>query len=226
LIVEGTEDNRVIIKPNVCPGEEKSWRGIVFEGPDAVGEISYMNIRMAETAIDARNQAMVSCAGVVVDECEGPAVFVADSARVDMDACKIWDNGMGVRVENGIINFTSSSIRYNSTYGFYFVSSGYDRPFSATVTACVVATNTGDGFVLSQYADPVINGNSIFLNETSNGIGFGLILIAYSGTETIDATGNFWGATTEQGVIDEIFIGSAPASVDYSGWLTEAPVSD
>lgn len=225
LIVEGTGDDRVVIKPNVCPGEEGSWRGIIFRGPDASGDISYMNITMAQTAIDASDRAIVSCTGVVIDQSLGHAVSVVDSARVDMNDCKVWDNGSGVYVENGLIDFVDSSIRYNGVYGFYLISSGYSHPFAATVNACVVANNLGDGFVLSQYANPVIHGNSIFLNQTANA-GFGLKLTAYDGTRTIDAKGNFWGATTEQGVIDQIYIGPAPATVDYSGWLTEAPVSD
>lgn len=228
MIVEGTESDRVVIKPNVCPGEEGSWRGILFEGPDAVGDLSCMNLRMAQTAIDASDGATVSCTGVIVEGSAGAAVSVVDSARVDMNGCKIWDNGAGVYVENGIIDFVDSSIRDNAVYGFYLISSGYAHPFSATVTACVVATNDGDGFVLSQYADPAINGNSIFLNETINGIGYALKLTAYSGTRTIDATGNYWGVdmSVPENVNDQIFRGPAAAVVDYSGWLADPPVSD
>jgi hypothetical protein len=229
MIVEGTASDRVTIKPNVCPGDERSWRGIVFSGSHAVGDLSYLNIAMAETGIDARYEAVVACDNVSIEGCEGPAVSVIDSARVDMDHCKVWDNGTGIYVENGIIDLAYSSIRYNGVYGFYMISSGYSRPFDASVDSCVVANNLGDGFVLSQYADPVIHWNSIFGNQTGAGTGFALKLTPYSeyATHTIDARWNYWGVTTEAGVIGQIFIDpEATATVDYSGWLMEAPVGD
>ena len=224
MIVEGTAGERVTFRPNSCPGQQGRWQGISFAGDQARGTLSHVYMARAETAIRVENGASVDCTGLYLEHCGGDAIAVIDSGTVSIDASRIWNNAHGIKVENGIMHITGSSVRENGTYGFFLVSNSYGGPFEALITACVVAANDGDGFILSQYANPVINGNSIFFNQTQAGTGFAIRLQAYSGDRAIDATGNYWGVDNEADILEQLFIGPAAAEIDYSGWLSEPPV--
>lgn len=226
MVVEGTAQERVTFKRNNCPGERGLWQGIAFRGDKASGTLHNMDIQLAEIGLKVELEASVEGAGLSITGCRDKAVAVVSAGCANLTASKIWENAHGVFVENGALDISGSSVRYNGNYGFYFISSAYDGYFEVSVSDCVVATNNGDGLRLSQHADPVINGNSLFYNQTQAGTGFALILIAYSGDRTIDARGNFWGVVTEEEVAGEIFRGAAAAEVDYSGWLASPPVSD
>ena len=224
LVIEGEEGSPVVIRPNACPDEDGTWGGIRFSGADAVGDLEFLNVFSASTGITVDDMAHVEMRGVSIEESSGSALSLYGNGSARMEGCKIWDNSGGIFVENGQLDMTGSSIRYNSNYGLYIISSSAGAPHEALIDSCVIATNSGDGIVLSQYGTAVINYNSIFLNETDNGLGYGLKLVAYSGTDNIDARFNYWGADSEAGVREQIFEGPVTIDVITSGWLSEPPV--
>ena len=91
---------------------------------------------------------------------------------------------------------------------------------------CVVANNGQYGFVLATVADPVVNNCSIFLNGPIGMDGRTVMLSGYTGTNTINMTGNYWGATTDYDIEIQFDKGGSSVLIDYSEWLTEPPVHD
>lgn len=226
LVVEGTAEDPVSIKPNVCPGESGLWEGIRFAGESAAGTMSHFNISSAVRAIVIEGGASVTMDTCSVTDCVGRGVAVSDSGHVYLNGCKIWENGGGVLIEDSFASITGSSVRYNTVYGI-FCSAGEDAYFDVTVTGGEIANNIGDGFLLSGYSDPLINGNAIFLNEPGAGTGYNIKLYNYVAAITIDATGNYWGYTTEMDIAASIYDGMDSPQintvVDFSGWLPSAP---
>jgi hypothetical protein len=223
LLIEGEAGNGVVIKSNVCPGGTQFWGGITIDGPAATCDMDNVEILMARVGVTVSGGAHADLNEVVVTEGGSEACRIEAGSSATITSCRFWDNGGGIWVEDGIVDISDVSIRYNSGYGLFFGSITADGQLDAAITGSVIALNYGGGFILTQYASPVINGNSIFLNGPDGGDICALKFQDYVGPGPIDATGNYWGVDTEGEIPGQICGGPA---VDFSGWLADPPVSD
>ncbi len=224
LIINGTQQDRVLLMPNVCPGEERVWKGIRFSGYTATGTLNYITMTSAAEGLSVENGAHVTADNIIVDLTTGDGVSVKCSGNLTLLNSKIWENGAGICIAGGTLQTRNTSISYNGNYGFSMTSiSGF---FDVDIIDCVVANNGRYGFVLADVAGPVVNNCSIFLNGTSmTDIRAVLFFRDYTGTDPVDMTGNYWGATTAIEIESQIKRdGEASGTIDYSGWLTEPPV--
>ena len=122
LIINGTEQDRVLLAPNKCPGEERVWKGIRFNGNEAVGTLSYVTMSYAADGLAVEDEAIVNADNVIVDWATGDAVSVKSGGNLTLSSAKIWDNSRGIYVANGILLLQDSSIRYNGNYGFSMIA--------------------------------------------------------------------------------------------------------
>ncbi len=225
LVINGTAQDRVLLMPNKCPGEDRPWKGITFSGAQAVGNLNYVTITSSADGLDVEDGAIVTADNIIVDQTTGDGVSVNSGANLTLSNSKIWENGGGIYVENGILLLQGSTIRYNGNYGFSMIEN--IGPFDVAVDSCVVANNDQYGFVMAMEANPVINNCSIFLNGPDGVAGRTLMLsTGYTNTDPIDMTGNCWRVTTAPEIESQINKNGAAVTVDFSGWLEEPPVKD
>lgn len=225
LVINGTQQDRVFLRPNVCPGERGEWKGIRFSGNQAAGTLSCLTIGSTTGGLAVENEAIVTADNIIVDKTYGYGVTVISGGSLTLSNARIWDNGNGIYVEDGILMLQESSIRDNGKYGILMVAG--TGPFDVTVLDCVVAKNSQYGFGLEGVAKPVVNNCSIFMNGPYEVDGHTLILLpGYINTGPIDMTGNFWDAATAVEIEKQITKNGSPTEVDYSGWLDEPPVYD
>ena len=226
LVINGTAQDRVLLMPNKCPDEDRPWKGITFSGAQAVGNLNYVTITSSADGLDVEDEALVTADNIVVDRTTGDGISVNSGASLTISNSKIWDGKSGgIYVANGTLLIQNSSIRYNKIAGLSMIAN--TGPFDVTVLSCVIVDNDQYGFVLAMDANPVINNCSIFLNGPDGMDGRTLMLsTGYTNMDTIDMTGNYWGVTTSLEIESQINKNGADVTVDYSGWLEEAPVQD
>ena len=75
LEINGTEEDPVYFKPNICPGEDGIWTGIAFTGTNSTGTLKNVNIAMASDAISVAGGAIVSIDSCFIHDGAGTAVF-------------------------------------------------------------------------------------------------------------------------------------------------------
>ena len=97
-----------------------------------------------------------------------------------------------------------------------------------TIDSTTIANNGANGIELSSYAAPAVRYCSISANGEGPDGGYAIGLAGYSGSDTIHAENNFWGAgnTTEQKIGLVIFDGNDQAGlpyVDFIPWLSASP---
>ncbi|MBN2070790.1 MAG: right-handed parallel beta-helix repeat-containing protein [Candidatus Krumholzibacteriota bacterium] len=229
LEVVGTAGSPVIFKPNICPGEDGVWRGILFDGPDASGSILNANITMAVRGISVEDGANVVLDSIFVHDGVGIGVNVEES-EISVEDCRVSDNAGGIHILDADAEITNCEIRDNSGYGIWIEidEDGSGDIYDVAIEGCTIATNVGDGIKISYYALPVINYNSIYLNDKASG-GYDIMLFQYFNDSGIDARYNFWGVTNESDIQERIYDGfdflppQPDIYVDYSGWLMSQP---
>jgi len=222
LVINGTEQDRVLFTPNVCPDDERVFGGIEFSGEQAAGTLSFVTITSSSDGLAAKNGASITADNLIIDQTSGAGLSVESGASVTLSDSRIWDNGSGVYVANGTLHLDNTSVRYNGNYGFSMIRAG--GVFDVEILDGVIANNTQNGFVLAGDASPVVHNCSIFLNgPTMEDIRTVRFINTYSGTTPVDMTGNYWGATTELEIQAQIIREGANGTVDFSGWLTEEP---
>ena len=226
LVINGTAQDRVLLMPNKCPGEDRPWKGITFSGAQAVGNLNYVTITSSADGLDVEDGANVTADNIVVDRTTGDGVSVNSGASLTLSSSKIWDGDSGgIYVANGTLLIQESSIRFNKISGFSMIAN--TGPFDVTVLSCVIVDNSQYGFVLAMDANPVINNCSIFLNGPDGLAGRTLMLsTGYTNMDPIDMTGNYWGVTTAPEIESQINKNGAAVTVDFSGWLEDPPVQD
>jgi len=223
LVINGTEQDMVLLAPNACPGESRVWKGVVFRGGQATGDLNYVTISSTADGLTVENGAVVIADNIVVDQASGEGVAVITGGRLTLSNSRVWDNGAGIYVANGILLLQNSSIRDNGNFGVAMISTG--GTFNVTITSCVIATNVMDGIVLAELANPSVNNCSLYWNGSGRPEHRALCLSpGYSNLNTIDMTGNYWGVTTDFEIEQQIIMNGAEVTVDYSGWLEDPPV--
>ena len=223
LVINGTQQDRVLLMPNKCPGEERVWKGIRFSGASAVGNLNHVTITSSIDGLDVEDGALVTADNIIVDLTTGDGVSAKTGANITISNSKIWDNGGGIYVANGTLLIQESTIRYNNNYGFSMIAT--TGPFDVTVTNCVVANNGQYGFVMAGVASPVVNNCSLFLNgPTTDNIRTVMFINTYDNGDPVDMKGNYWGGALGFEIEDQIIREGANGTVDYSGYLVEPPV--
>jgi len=222
LIINGTAQDRVLLIPNRCPGEERDWKGIKFNGGTANGNLNYVTLTSSYDGITVENNATVTADNIIIDQAVVAGISVNTGASVSITNSRMWDNGTGISVEYATIRVENSSIRYNANYGFKLLSSASTI---AEVVSCVVANNHQYGFLIDLSASPVINNCSLFFNGPETEIRTVGFTNTYVNTDPVDMTGNFWGTDDPMLIPPQIIRSGANGIVDYSGWLAEPPVN-
>jgi len=226
LIVEGTESDPVSIGPSGCPGEEATWGGLEFDGADARGDIAHLNLYGSDYGVTATGQAEVFMDSSSVFDAAGHGISLSDLATAVLRDVTIWDNGTGgVQAINSHLTLENCSIRYNRGAG---VSLSGTTAYS--ITGCLIASNAGDGVTMVSDAAPVINGCTFFFNEPADGTGYAIrLLFPYAATDSVDARGNYWGATTAGEIAEKIYDKADDAGlgayVDFGNWLSQEPLA-
>ncbi len=227
LIVNGTEQDRVLFIPNKCPGEDKVWKGVKFRGSFASGNLNYLTIASSTDGLDAEDDCVVVADNIIVDQTSGEGISVENGADMTLSESRIWDNGSGIYVSYATLLVSDSSIRFNGNYGISMMASGST---AIEVTGCVVANNGQYGFVLAGSASPVVNGCSLFNNGPEIGgqmvLRTVMFIDSYSNTDPVDMTGNYWGTNDPLQIPPQIIRQGANGAVDYSGWLSAEPLGD
>ncbi len=225
--INGTEEDPVYFKPNICPGEEGIWTGIAFTGANSTGSLRNVNIAMASDAISVVGGGTVSIDSCFIHDGAGTAVFT-DHSVISINESRVSDNSSGIHTVTSDVEITGCEIRDNSAYGIWLAEneSGGEDPREVTIEGCEVATNYYDGIIISWRALPVINYNAIHHNGMYSG-GYDIRLSDYREDAEIDARHNYWGVTTENEIQAVIFdsedFGLPHAYVDFSDWLMSQP---
>ncbi len=221
LIINGTQGDRVLMMPNVCPGEERVWKGIAFTGGSASGDISYLTVTSSADGITVEDGASLTADNLIVDQTTGDAVSVKNGASAVISGSQLWDNGGGVYVGNATLQVIDTSIRYNGNYALSLYSTA-SHPMS--VTDCVIANNSQIGIVLAGNASPVVHNCSMFFNGPDIEIRTVRFAGTYTNTNAVDMTGNYWGTDDALEIPPQILREGSYGVVDYSGWLSSPPV--
>ncbi len=225
LNINGTAEDRVLLTPNACPGEERVWKGVKISGDMAGGTWSHVTINSTADGLTVEDEAVFTGDNIIVDQSSADGLTVKSGAVVNLSDSRIWDNGGGVYVANGTLRLTGSSIRYNGNYGFSMYEGSGPFPVDADILSCVVANNTQNGFVLAGTASPVVQNCALFLNgPTMTDIRTVRFINTYANASAVDMTGNYWGADTAPEIQAQIIREGSNGVVDYSGWLTEEPL--
>ncbi len=225
LNINGTAEDRVLLTPNACPGEERVWKGVKISGDMAGGTWSHVTINSTADGLTVEDEAVFTGDNIILDQSSADGLSVKSGAVVNLSDSQIWDNGGGVYVANGTLRLTGSSIRYNGNYGFSMYEGSGAFPVDADILSCVVANNTQNGFVLAGTASPVVQNCALFLNgPTMTDIRTVRFINTYANASAVDMTGNYWGADTAPEIQAQIIREGSNGVVDYSGWLTEEPL--
>jgi len=220
LIVNGTEQDRVLFIPNRCSGEERVWSGIEFNGTFASGDLNYITMTSSTDGLDVMDGSVVVADHIIVDKTSGEGISVETGADMTLTDSKIWDNRAGIFVAHATLLVQNSSIRYNGNYGFSMMTSGSTI---AEVIGCVVANNHQYGFVLGGNASPVVNNCSLFFNGPEIGAEIEIRTVMFSDTywnaDPVDMTGKYWGTEDPMEIPPQIIRLGANGIVDFSGWL-------
>jgi hypothetical protein len=229
LIVNGTAQNRVLMTANAeCQGDILVWRGVEISGEEASGDLKYFSMSSTADGLTVEDGAYLIADNLVIDQSTGDGLSVTSGGSAEITNSRMWDNGGGIYVENGILNIQNSSIRYNNNYGFsMFANVG---TFDVDILGCVVANNQQYCFVLASWANPIIQNCSMYFNGPDGRDGRTVMLSSgYANTNDIDMRYNYWATTAETEIEQRAEIerqiekNGANVNIDYSDWLIEPP---
>jgi parallel beta-helix repeat protein len=230
LVVNGTVDREVVIGPNICVGTTATWKGIFFSGQPSSGECRHFASISSLDGIHVTTMAQATFDTCRIEGHDNNGILVADNSRVTIRGCKIWDNEVGVSIENANATVESSSVRYNSDYSFFItVAEGSTTTFDIAIEDCTIASNQEDGIYLTGEAKPEIHNCSFFSNGAVTGNYYHLRLEYYTGPDSIQAQNNYWGKQTldPEEIADEIRdarnSADVEAFVDFTPWLNSMP---
>jgi hypothetical protein len=227
IVAEGTPGEKIRFRGNTCGSGSGLWDAIYLEGH--YGEAILRNVELSASAngIQVKDGARLTldrCA--VYDNSHIGISILTQTSVAHIVSSEIWDNGKGVEIWNAHVDIKSSSIRYNVANGLK-ISHSFSET-AVTIDSTTIANNGENGIELSSQAVPVIRYCSISSNGPEAGGGYAIVLAGYTGSDTVHAEHNFWGAgnTTEQKIGLVIFDGNDQAGlpfVCFSPWLSESP---
>lgn len=159
--------------------------------------------------IDVQGGSTASIDGVASDNSISgfdKGIFVKGAATINDNAATISGNNIGIDIDGGTVSITANRIENNTT-GIRITDGG-----SATaISNNFIVNNSNDGIRITATAGVV---GPIFNNSLS---GNGNRSIRNQSGDLVDASGNWWGVSTAEGVHQE-----AQGDVDFSPWLDAA----
>jgi hypothetical protein len=228
IVAEGTPSEKIRFRGNTCGSGSGLWDGIYLDG--RYGEAVFRNVELSASSngIQVMDGAKLTLdKSSVYDNSNIGVSILTEASEAHILSSDIWDNGKGIEIANAHVEIKSSSIRYNATNGLKISYSSTAKEMT-TVDSTTIANNGANGIELSSYAAPAVRYCSISANGEGPDGGYAISLAGYSGSDTIHAENNFWGAgnTTEQKIGLVIYDGNDHVGlpyVDFIPWLSASP---
>ncbi|MCX5754033.1 MAG: right-handed parallel beta-helix repeat-containing protein [Candidatus Krumholzibacteria bacterium] len=216
IVAEGTPAEEIRFRGNSCGASSSLWDGVYVDGGH--GEAIFRNVDLSSSSngIQVVNGGKLTLDSCKVHDNNNIGISITTELSVaHIISSEIWDNGVGVEIENASVDITSSAIQYNGSNGIEISYSLSET--DVTIDSTTIANNEDNGIRLSNLAAPVIRDCSISSNGPESGGGYAILLAAYASSDTIDAQYNFWGLgnTTEGKIEDLIFDGNDPGGFGY-----------
>jgi len=231
VFAEGTPGAKIRFRGNTCGASSGLWDGIYLYGQlgaSCKGVFRNVEISAGSNGIQVTDGAELTLEKCTVYDNSNVGISVVHQmSEAHIVSSDIWDNGIGIEILNASVDILSSTIQYNGSNGIEIAYSLSET--DVTIDSTVVANNGDNGFMLSGLAAPAIRYCSINSNGENAGGGLAIRLAGHTGSDTIRAQHNFWGAgnTTEQKIGLLIFDGNDQyglAVVDFRNWLGESPI--
>jgi hypothetical protein len=228
IVAEGTADKKVQFRGNSCGASTGLWDGVYLEGNSSAAVFKNAEIGGSRSGIQVMNGAELTLEeSTVYDNTSQGISILTDASSAHIRSCEIWDNGIGIEIENATVDIKLSSIQFNTSNGIE-ISHSFPE-LAVTIDSTIVANNGDIGIQLSGLSAPEIHYCSISANGDEGAVGSAIRLAGHTGTDTIHAEHNFWGIgnTTEQKIATVIFDGADQqglAFVSFIPWLDASPL--
>jgi hypothetical protein len=227
IVAEGTTGEKIRLHGNTCGASSGLWDGVYLTGAYCEAIFRNTEIGAGSNGVQVQDGAKLTLDRCSVYDNSNIGVSVRTQASVaHIHSSEIWNNGIGIEIENAHVDFKSSSIRYNITNGLRVSYSLSET--GVTVDSTTIANNGANGIQLEDKATAAIHYCSIYSNGEGADGGYAIMLAGYAGSDTIHAEHNFWGAgnTTEQKIGLLIYDGNDHANLPVVGfipWLNASP---
>ncbi|MFA4946895.1 MAG: right-handed parallel beta-helix repeat-containing protein [Candidatus Krumholzibacteriia bacterium] len=228
IVAEGTPDKKIRFRGNTCGSGSGLWDGIYLTGPYSEAIFRNVELSASSNGMQVMNGAKLTLdRSSVYDNSNIGISILTEASQAHILSSDIWDNGKGIEIENAHVEIKSSSVRYNVANGIK-ISYSFSATKVTTIDSTTIANNGANGIELSSWAAPMIRYCSISANGEESGPGYAIKLAGYTGSDTMHAEHNFWGAgnTTEEKIELVIFDGIDQAGLPYVGyvpWLNMSP---
>lgn len=222
LTIQGTPEARVKLISGFVDPSKGSWYGIEVRSTatnvlvdNAIVEWAYTAIKVTNAAATIRNSNLRNF--------QNAGVEMANTSSTSQITNNYIDNynrtGYGISLSAASPAISGNQI-YGTGYGIYMQGSS-----NPAVTGNAISNNQygiymtgGGGSSASAVPNPVINGNDIFGNVTSQAE---LNYYAANNPVVVNGRGNWWGTPTPQaGQQIRFTAGSVPSQFDFSGPAT------
>ena len=228
IVAEGTPSEKIRFRGNTCGSGSGLWDGVYLDGQQSEAVFRNVELSASSNGIQVMDGAKLTLdKSSVYDNSNIGISILTQASQAHILSSDIWDNGKGIEIENAHVEIKSSSIRYNAANGLKLSYSSTATEVT-TVDSTTIANNGANGIELSSYAAPAIRYCSISGNGEGTDGGYAISLASHSGSDTIHAEHNFWGAgvTTEQKIGLVIYDGNDHVGlpyVDFIPWLSASP---
>lgn len=228
IVAEGTPNEKIRFRGNTCGSGSGLWDGVYLDGQQSEAVFRNVELSASSNGIQVMDGAKLTLdKSSVYDNSNIGISILTQASEAHILSSDIWDNGKGIEIENAHVEIKSSSIRYNAANGLKLSYSSTATEVT-TVDSTTIANNGANGIELSSYAAPAIRYCSISGNGEGTDGGYAISLAGHSGSDTIHAENNFWGAgnTTEQKIGLVIYDKNDKAGlpyVDFIPWLSASP---
>lgn len=229
IVAEGTPGEKIRFRGNTCGASSGLWDGIYLSERSSEAIFRNVEVSAGSNGIQVINGGKLTLDRCMVYDHSGVGISVlAQGSVAHIISSDIWDNGKGIEIENARVEIRSSSIRYNAANGIKLSCSLSET--EVTIDSTAIANNGSNGIELSNLAAPAIRHCSISSNGEEPGGGYAIRLAGHTGSDSIQAENNFWGAgnTTEEKIGLMIFDGKDQTGLAYVGfipWLSASPAA-
>jgi hypothetical protein len=229
IVAEGTPGEKIRFRGNTCGASSGLWDGIYLQGGSCTAVFKNAEIGTSSNGIQVLDGASLTLDECVVYDNTSMGISVlTDASTAHIRSCSIWDNGIGIEIENATVDITSSAIQFNTSNGIE-ISHSFPE-LAVTIDSTIIANNGDIGILLSGLSAPAIHYCSISSNGDEGGAGYAIRLAGHAGSDTIHAENNYWGLgnTTRQKIEAVIYDGNDQfglAYVEFDPWLSESPLA-
>ena len=227
--VAGNPISGLVIADNTFNGKGIGLNSLPYFGPPS-GNVSILRNQLLGANIFTQATAIIS--GNSITSFPGSGIYAANSQAVNMVVSnnRVIDCTAGVVVNAGSIN--GNLVANNSQYGIHFAGSVGNMPGISRVITLEnnsLASNGIAGFYLegSGACSPIPCSLSAVIHNNNLVASPGGYAVKTNSAYTFntDATGNYWGTTSDAAIQTAIYDGMdefGPGIVNYSGFLSDA----